>query len=265
MHILSQQQVFERYDALPDNLRTVMMGDSTIEMLWTIGGAHHLREERIQKVARVVGYVFLGFIHIEDLAKEIAIETNIDRRLAEELAREIQVKLLAPVIPEIQRLYHYGSTSSSQAALPRAEIMRPSFAPPVSSDQPFILHEEPDLRQGFGGQAENERVRPREETLVRPTFYEETSDKRQESRVEGPAAARLEIGSIGEINPPAGREPRVGKTETEKIRVVHYSGPQTQIDPFSPRTSDKQQETRSVEPPKDIHPENIVDLKDLPK
>ena len=252
---ITNQEFVKRYDALPESFREEFLSDENVNMLWTIGEAHHLSGERIQKIAGVVGYAVLGLIHLEDISKEVAIEAGVDKRLADELTREIKLKILNPIIPHLQQLYHYGSAGSSQAAPPQTEIMRPSFAPPVSSDQPFILHKEPDLRQGFGGQAENERVRPREETLVRPTFYEETSDKRQEARVEGPAAARLEIGGIGETSPSAGGEPRVGKTETEKIRVVHYSGPQTQIDPFSPRTSDKQQETRSVEPPKDIHPE----------
>lgn len=258
---ISNQEFVKRYDALPESFREEFLSDENVNMLWTIGEAHHLSGERIQKIAGVVGYAVLDLIHLEDISKEVAIEAGVDKRLADELTREIRLKILNPIIPQLQQLYHYVSTSSSQAAPPQTEIMRPSFAPLVSSDRPFILHEEqvypPSAIGGDGGQ-----TRPREETLVRPTFYEEAGDKRQETRVEGPAAARLEIGGIGE-NPR--EEPRVGKTETEKIRVVHYSGPQTPVDPFSPRTSDEQQETRSAEPPKDIHPENIVDLKDLPK
>ena len=257
---ISKDEFIKRYDALPESLREAFLSDENVNMLWVIGEAHHLSGERIQKIAGVVGYAVLGLIHLEDISKEIVVEAGVDKRLADELAREIKLKILNPIIPHLQQLHHYGSPNSPQAAPPQAEIMRPSFAPPVSSDRPFILHEEqiypPSAAGGGEGQA-----RPREETLMRPSFYEEISDKRQGTRAEEPAAARLEIGGLMDStsSPQASlEEPQVGKTETEKVRVVHYSGPQTPVDPFSPGV-------RSAEPPKDIHPENIVDLKDLPK
>ncbi|MBI2595051.1 MAG: hypothetical protein HYW38_02240, partial [Candidatus Colwellbacteria bacterium] len=204
-------------------------------------------------------------------AKEIARETNIDRRLADELAREIQVKILAPIIPEIQKLYHYSSDAAADSTPPPPSTpvpMRPSFArpsasesattpptPPVNPDTPFILHEE---------QKEIEQTRPRDETLVRPSFYE-GADIRHQTLDTGTerAAARLEIGGVegDQI-----KGPRVGRTEEPQIRVVHYTGPQTPVDPFGPSVSPEQEKpAEPAKPSQDVHPENIVDLKDLPK
>ncbi|MBI2013170.1 MAG: hypothetical protein HYS88_01855 [Candidatus Colwellbacteria bacterium] len=274
---VSEEEFMERFKAVPQVLRDFTVSVEVGDMLWRIGEVHHLQDERIGKIAAILSYIVLGLIHLEDLAKEITAETAIDRRLAEELAREIHVKILALAIPEIQKFYHYGSVGSPQAASGSsqgAEItagqpqqIRPTFAPPGAGEQPFILHEE---------QKEIEPVRPMEESLVRPSFYEETSDKRQETGAEGPAAARLEIGGVGEVHPPAGgKEPQIGKTETPPVRVVHYSGPQTPVDPFGSQVPDSGQgdisqapeklSKQSLLPPRDIHPENVVDLKDLPK
>ena len=279
----------ERLGAVPQNLRDLMASLEVGDMLWLIGEVHHLTEERIQKIAGVLGYVVLGLVHVEDLAKEIVAETNVDRRLADELAREIQVKILAPVIPEIQKLYHYGSTSlatsgsvgSPQAAAGEPEMMRPAFAPPQQEvgstkyeereeDRPFMIHEEQSPPAG------GERARPRDEELMRPSFYKErgAGSGKQETGFER-EAARLEIGpsmdstrstSSGRASP----EPQVGKTEEPQIRVVHYTGPQTPVDPFGNQTSDISNQTleandQKTKPPEDVHPENIVDLKDLPR
>lgn len=300
---ISREEFIKRYDALPENLRQAILSDESVDMLWTIGGAHHLSEDRIGKVAGVIGYIILGLVHLEDLVKEIVIEVGVDRRLAEEIAREIKLKILNPLIPQLQQLYHYGSTGSPQAgsaplttsgpapstgtaaapvAPPQPAIIKPVFAPGgqgaplversrprgetrAGQDTPFILHEE---------QKEIEQARPIGETLVRPSFYEAgASSKEQVVWTEKPQTARLEIGPSAGLGQEERREPQVGKTETPPIRIVHYSGPQTPVDPFGPSAGSGQEDisqppekpSKQPPPPRDIHPENIVDLKDLPK
>src|SRR3989337_848383 len=102
---VSREEFIKRYEALPDNLREKFLSDENVNMLWTIGDAHHLTEARTGKIAGIVGYIVLGLVHLEDLAKEIVIEANVDRRLADELAREIKLKILNPIFPELNRLY----------------------------------------------------------------------------------------------------------------------------------------------------------------
>ncbi len=274
----------ERYDAISQALRDALNSDEITHMFWAIGEAHHLGEERTFKVVKIVGYIMMGFIHPQDLQREIVSETTIDKRLAEEIAHELQVKILNPLIPEINATFNYhitgvpapSSTAIAPSFAPQPEIMRPAFAPggqetrsskqglEVNRDRPFILHEE---------QKETESVRPADETLVRPSFYEEMGNGKQEA-VGRPMAARLEIGGEQSRAASSGRvterEPQIGRTEESPIRVVHYSGPQTLVDPFGdqrPETRDQPLEAaeQKTEPPKDIHPENIVDLKDLPK
>lgn len=259
----------ERYDIVPQSLRDALNSETIDELLWIIGEAHHLGEERTFKLVKIYGLIALGFIHPQDLQKEIVSELHIDKRLAEEIAHELQIKILNPLLPEINAAFNYhiagiptpSSSVTTLSSVLQPEIMRPSFAPReqelgVNQDRPFILHEE---------QKETGSVRPVDETLVRPSFYEEAGGRRQEAGIERPLAARLEI---GDAEGWAAKEPQASKTRKESIRVVHYSGPQTPVDPFNPETRDQRQETRTPEPPQppqDIHPENIVDLKDLPK
>ncbi|MBI3088893.1 MAG: hypothetical protein HYY99_01405 [Candidatus Colwellbacteria bacterium] len=179
--------------------------------------------------------------------------------MADEIARELKLKIVGPLLPDIEAVLGHHLTGSSAVSHesteatppPQSTTMKPVFVPPRTANQPFILHEEQSPPAG------GERTRPKEEGLVRPTFYEPEigSMKYEERNINEPTVARLEIGGLEEQK----KKPRVGKTEEPKMRVVHYSGPQTPVDPFAP-----QQEIASP-PPTEIHPENIVDLKDLPK
>lgn len=277
---ISLEKRQERYDAVSQSLRDALNSETIDGLLWLIAEVHHLGEERTFKLVRIYGLIVLGFIHPQDLQKEIVSELQIDKRLADEIAHELQVKILNPLMPEINAAFNYHITgiaapraaSTAPLSLTQPEIIRPSFAPgeqerearerelEVNQARPFILHEE---------QKETESVRPIDETLVRPTFYDPPSREVLERQIGQeasgrPMAARLEIGGVEEGSE---AEPRVGRTETEKIRVVHYSGPQTSIDPFAPqqRAGDKEQKVDPQPLSKDIHPENVVDLKDLPK
>ncbi len=287
---LPKQQVFERYDALPDHLREILVSDAATNTLWLIGENHHLSEERIRTVAGVVGYIFLGFVHVEDLAREIAGEASIDRRLADDIAKEIQLKILSPVIPEIQQLYHYGSAQAGTPpagsgapfvapapASPTTEInqLKPEFAvpeapvpapPPVDPNNPFVIHQEEEVQP---------IARPPEQ-LVRPSFFNSSAPSmgsERESQIERPPSARLEIGPESFTAPSVKSGPEVGRTKAPQIRVVHYSGPKTEVDPFGKQELDASNQSleQSAQPPvnppasPEVHPENVVDLKDLPR
>ncbi|MBI2595012.1 MAG: hypothetical protein HYW38_02005, partial [Candidatus Colwellbacteria bacterium] len=244
MKEIPQEQRLERYDAVPQSLRDALNSEVIDETLQTISEAHHLGEERTFKMVKIYGLIVLGFIHPQDLEKELASELAIDKRLANEIAYELQIKILNPLMSEINTAFNYNltgvppttPTSTTQPVQP--EIMRPTFAPPqreVGStkneegigERPFILHEEQ------GPPAGGERMRPKEEGLVRPTFYEPEigSMKYEERNINEPTVARLESGGLEEQK----KKPRVGKTEEPKMRVVHYSGPQTPVDPFAPQ------------------------------
>lgn len=276
MKEIPQEQRLERYDTVPQSLRNALNSEVIDELLQTIGEVHHLGEERTLKMTKIFGLIILGFIHPQDLQREISSELNIDKRLVDEIAHELQIKILNPLLPEINAAFNYHITGipapspTPPFSPPQPETVRPSFAPPqqeiVNVDrearaetQPFILHEE---------RADVNQVRPTEETLMRPDFYEAPREGQEEVRPQRPMVARLEIG--GEEILPAKRGPQREVTEAPEIRVVHYSPLQTPVDPFGNQAPEinnqaSENDNRESESPKDIHPENVVDLKDLPK
>ena len=68
---ISRQQLINRRDSLPDNLREALFSEYNSETLWKICEGQHLSEDKIYIIATLAGDVILGFLHPEDLALEI--------------------------------------------------------------------------------------------------------------------------------------------------------------------------------------------------
>ena len=313
MTAISIEQLKKSVGALPENVRAAFLDDRTSSTLWRVGERSHLSEEKTRIVARLTGYIILGFSHEEDLAHEIEKALQVDHRLAASLSEEISKYVIKPVLaasvsPNV-RTPHVEETPNKE--LPREELLSPGFrekireeeqaqttaenvieesipqrnVPPLPPKQtqsqvevqppqmpqpqtepaatqtphverqegpaPFVLHKEEEIEP---------LARDEMSPLDRPQFFKSTATEKPQ---QAPSTARLEIGE--EVVAPI---ERVGRTKEETPRVVNYSGPVAEIDPFRrPQTakSDKTAAPEPKQPSKEVSPENIVNLKDLPK
>lgn len=152
-----------------------------------------------------------------------------------------------------------------QSADDRSELLTPAFGREMRSPErkdtpetegantnqaPFLIHEESEIQPlASRGMA----------PLDRPQFFKSTA---KEKPKEEPSKARLEIGAEEEVL----QGPRVGKTKKETVRRVDYAAPPIQADPFKkPEENPNAPEKKGEKPPHEVSPENIVNLKDLPK
>src|SRR3989344_2406191 len=121
--------------------------------------------------------------------------------------------------------------------------------PPQSAPAPFIIHEETEIQP-----TASHGIAP----LDRPQFFKSTAE---EKPYVAPATARLEIGEEV-FSPPQSQQ--VGHTKREEPRIVNYTAPVVQADPFVRPPQDKKP---AEEKPthEDVSPENIINLRDLPK
>jgi len=123
-------------------------------------------------------------------------------------------------------------------------------------EAPFILHKEEEIEPA------KEATKTQYNTQ-RPAFYKPTFSEEYKKSMLGAESARIELGE--ESTP---REPKPGKTKNQETRIVHYSEFRTPLDPFS-GTQEQQVKTSPAEVKKsrevpEVHPNNVVDLKDLP-
>lgn len=115
-----------------------------------------------------------------------------------------------------------------------------------SAPAPFIIREqsEPEKAQAPKGN----------DILMRPYFFKSPSNDSKQEIEDEPISARVELGDKKEKRIKKKKRGRAGK---ENVRVVNYQTPEIKVDPFAPRSK--------TEGNKEIHQNNIVDLKDLPK
>lgn len=102
---ISNQQVLERWDLLPDVLKEALFSSQNTDILQKICEAQHIPQEKIYSIATMAGDVIFGFIHPEDLEKEIRAEFNINQQISSVIVAEINQKIFIPIKSEIDKMY----------------------------------------------------------------------------------------------------------------------------------------------------------------
>lgn len=274
---IPRQQVLNRWDALPINLREALFAEQNADILWRACENQHLSEDKIRIVATLSGDVIMGFMHPEDLTAEIKTTLGINPEIAASISREIDRKIFGPIKTDLEKVY---APAVSGAELPptieereereeereeeiidlRAEAKKPEgikekkILPEIipivlqkikkePEGGPKIIHEEKkippliDTRKRSLGGLFG--FLKKEEAPHRPPDGGGAGqgDKRKEGNTL-PVKIKLETKeSFGEMALPQKSE--IAKTEIPKPRVVHYSDLRTPLSPFGGVEADK--------------------------
>lgn len=167
-----------RWDTLPENLRDAIFSEQNADILWKFCEAQHLSDDKIYKIATITGNVIMGFIHPEDLVKEITDELQINSQISAAVSAEVDKKIFAPIREELKKVYapapaaNWGENVIDLKAPPapvsipqpvslssgidssKSEMLK-NFAPqgepmPLADAGPMILHEEAKLKPAVG-------------------------------------------------------------------------------------------------------------------
>lgn len=105
MVTIKQDQAYERWDTLPDVLRDALYSEPNSDFIWKTCEAEHIPDEKIYGVARIAGYVLMGFLHPEDMAEELKESLSIDPKICASIASAINQRIFAPVRKDIDTVY----------------------------------------------------------------------------------------------------------------------------------------------------------------
>lgn len=253
---LSREQIDDRYDSLPEILKDALWSVATVDEIDRISNSNHLEDKKASRMAKITGYVIMGFLHPDDLRRELQEVLNIDIRVAASLSRDINKKILSPIIEDIRKVYtpviseirKTPMPSLTWPAAPIGETLKrevsteglkipASIPPPVpaagpakpldkAQGGPFILHEEESLKPVL------ETRKPATESI----FFKSLP---QDAGFQKPAGAKLEFGKpFGEA--PAEGEARQGRQGREAPRIVNYSDLRTPLTQPSATSSPSQ-------------------------
>ena len=242
---IPRQQVLDRWDALPDNLKEALFSESNSNIVWQIGTLNHLPEEKISIMAMIVGAVIFGFLHLDDLTREIQESLNLNPQIANSISREINRKIFAPIRIDLEKIYspvtampeikpptkpeaeikplQYGEVEPPAAPLPvtptiptvpeaqkipTAQREIPTAQREIPADKPFMILQETEAKPV------GERKRG-----VPPIIG--WFQKEKPKKTEAPVKVQIEE-PFDAAQGKEKKEPLVAKTEAPKQKVIHY-------------------------------------------
>ena len=106
MITISQQQALWRWDRIPEKLRGVLTSEVSSDFVWSVCGDQHLPEDKIKLVSKLAGYVICGFLHPEDLAREIKIQAGVPEQIAAAVADGLNKRIFAPIRSDIDAVFN---------------------------------------------------------------------------------------------------------------------------------------------------------------
>lgn len=101
----SREQIVERYDTLPEVLQNAFFLPANSEEAIRICKLNHITDDKIARVTRVGVYVLLGYIDVDDFAKEIQEYVPLPPEIAGIVAREFRRKIFSLYEKDIAKIY----------------------------------------------------------------------------------------------------------------------------------------------------------------
>ncbi|MDD2913416.1 MAG: hypothetical protein PHH17_01455 [Candidatus Pacebacteria bacterium] len=105
MQNYTREQLWEIYKKLPKNIKEAMFAEETANTIRNICTRNKIAENKMPKLAELVGYVFLGLLPIEKMEKTLVSELSIDSKKAEQVFFEIQRFIILPFKNDIEEMY----------------------------------------------------------------------------------------------------------------------------------------------------------------
>jgi len=102
---ITKQQAFQRWDTLPDNIRGAMDSPKNSDFLWKACENEHLSREKTREVAKITGYVMMGFLHPGDMAQEIKEAADLAPQLAAIIANAVSERIFNPIRADLENIY----------------------------------------------------------------------------------------------------------------------------------------------------------------
>ncbi len=262
---ISKQQLFQRWDVLPDNLREALFSETNADIFWRICQAEHISEEKISIGATIVGDVILGFLHVEDLAKELQLDLNINKEIASVIAREVDRKIFSLIRSDLEKIYSPVALDAVDLRKPenKGEEIKPKetgkeIEKPILSEKPVFQEVKIEPAATFDLEEDEEApaIIHKEEGIKPISKFKASfgglfgigkgTIKEEQKSEPKSVIAKVEM-EIPDEAKKQFEEMEIARTEEPKFKIVHY----TSTESLRPTTYDQQPTTDNIQPTTD--------------
>jgi len=237
---ITKQQFLERLDNLPTPLQEALFNTTAGDIVWDIGGKHHLTEDKISALADIVTDVLSGFLHSSDLAKEIRSSLDIGSQTADSVAEEIDQKIFVRYRDEISKAYDPITKTSETLRTGRApkekKISLEKIGEGVAVEQEVKI-EKAEAEEPFDA-AQDKQGKPFDAAQGKPlVLFKEKSAVEEKRKPFKGFTFPFGMTKKDPVTPPTkvrvevpGKKKSFDKAQDK--RVVHYSELRTPLSPF---------------------------------
>ncbi len=266
----------QKFEELPESAQDYLLSPDTIKLIHDAGRSEGLFDGEVALLTKITTDVLMGLIKEAELFQKIEGGFGVSQTTAQNLTNKLINTVLPSIKAGLDQALHIETVVPPKPAFVReppiipqesettTKATAPTQAPQPQEEQiahetPLILHKE-------------EEVMPAKKapsySAQRPVFYKPTFSEEYKRNAETESAARVELGEETKK-----AEPQTERTPSQPSRIVHYSEFRTPLVPFGDEQApqDAGQATQPQgETPKEeksqpeVHPNNVVDLKDLP-
>lgn len=114
MQEYTEEQFLEKYNSLPQELKTAMSSIESSEIIQAIGKKYGLHIDQTGELASETGFVLLGFTKPEDYIRNLKDRLKVDPQKAKEIALEINSRIFSKVKENLKRLHGIGSEEKKE-------------------------------------------------------------------------------------------------------------------------------------------------------
>lgn len=102
---INKEIAVKRFRSLSPILQEAIFSAQTAEIIGMVCEKNHIPKEKISDIAEITGFVLLGFIHPEDLPKEVNEKTGLDIKIAQLIKEDLQIRLFNLIKDSIDKAY----------------------------------------------------------------------------------------------------------------------------------------------------------------
>lgn len=111
----SKEQILQLYRALPEELKTALDSDHTVDTIEEISKEYNLSSKEHSALVDSVGHTMMGLLPPNELGQSLQDFGNIEKNIAEKIAKTVRRFLFYPVRKSLSVLYNMPVWETSVA------------------------------------------------------------------------------------------------------------------------------------------------------
>jgi len=123
MEHLTEEQILEKYEKLPNDLKEAIFGAEVTEAVNGIGGKYNLHIDKIGELANETGMVMLGMVSPKDFIRNLSERLEVNMETAGKIASDVNSQVFLKVRESLKKL-HNGEEIETQNEVKKEDILK---------------------------------------------------------------------------------------------------------------------------------------------